>query len=206
MMERDTTLVRLALSTVIAVGLGSPAAASARALPDLAPEPAPELTAPPEPASAPEPAPEPAPRHRWMRATGIASLASGGGILLLTYTFTALGGAILHDIGSRRVDDPSRGPRGEALIAAGRNFMVPIVGPWFAFPYLTEGGKTGAGFSGAFQGFGLLLALGGVAQLAAYRAINDRPPPRHARRAAPRLTFGGAVTPRYSGATVLLRF
>jgi len=198
-------LIRLTLSTVLVLAplaLPERAAASARALPELAPEPEPELS--PEPA--PTPAPTPEPRHRWMRATGIASLASGGGVLLLTYASTALGGAILHDIGQRRVDDPSKGPRGEQLLAAGRNFMIPIVGPWFAFPHLSEGGKVGAGFSGFFQGFGLLLALGGVAQLAAYRAINDRPPPAHARRAAPRLTLGGAVTPRYSGATVLLRF
>lgn len=154
-------------------------------------------------------------RARWMRTAGIASLAGGAGIFVLSYGAIALSGAILHDLGRARVDDPSKGPRGAEMVRVGQAFFVPVVGPWLAFPDMEgEVGMTFAGMDAVLQSAGLLMAFIGAGTLITYRLMDEegrggaagRSPGRVWARGGPRLIPGGTAGSRYSGVSLTLRF
>ncbi|MEZ4452665.1 MAG: hypothetical protein R3B09_24610 [Nannocystaceae bacterium] len=159
-----------------------------------------EGPAPPPGSTAPAPANGPAPRGRWMRATGIASLVTGGVLFTVTYGVTALTGAIMHDVGRSRLDDPARAARGEQLVDVGRRLLIPIAGPWIAMPRMSdELGQIGAGFSGVIQAGALILVIAGGVQLGVYSGMK-----RDGVALGPRLRLSGAFTPEGGG--LRLRF
>lgn len=193
-----------------------PASAPAtETLPLPAPAPAPVAEQPPAPAPPPTVAtdpevPEPTPRREYgreeerpaspRRRGGVAAVAGGLSLFGVFYIISAISGLAVHDAGKKKLDDPDTADRGEDQIRGGRRLLIPLVGPWVAFPYLTTDGKEGAAILGSFQLFGALSAIAGAVLIGTDNRL------RRSAGLSRRWLVSGSVGPRQAGAVVLFRF